>query len=450
VSLSAKELSRSKDGPPGLTDMVHVNGDPQKFIETRTKTSKVLESLGLSWDNDVEDVIPIKDIFYPVADGPRPQSYRHRIAFRIHDKDRDTIRTALEKGLASRPMFRTVLVKLSDRTPIHVVIRPSRILFNILISERERDEEAIRAMILDDTGASFSGVQMVQALIAYSKSSTTLILTYNHSVFDAMSMIPWMRDLDLLISDPDSTLLSSTPFKLFADMTYSHRESMPATLDVQYFVKRLTGISKQTKAFWPPQRAPGWMIATDRDSEHRDTRMEIRKEDPIRYPRVWTKSKFPFATLKRKSIQPFIIVKTAIALFNVLQTGQEYAIFNTIDAGRNWPFMPTWIPLPPAMSIDGPTIEWTANMLQIMSEETVEHLLKRIRDDHEELSLHAHAPIFRIMDELKTEGPFLKEALQRQTFNWDISLQYLRDGNAYGDIDLKSLKLIERVDWPDW
>jgi hypothetical protein len=153
------------------------------------------------------------------------------------------------------------------------------------------------------------------------------------------------------------------------------------------------------------------------------------------------------AGMKVRGIQPVIVVKTAIAFFNVLQTGQEYALFNTLDAGRNWPFMPAWIPLPPAMSIDGPTLEFTGNMLHIARTETVGNLLMRMVKDSEELSSHAHAPFFRILDGLEKEGPFVMQALQRQTFNWDVSLQYL-DYAKYGD-ELKTLRLIERVDWPD-
>lgn len=450
VMLLAKELSRTKNGPPGLKDMVHANGDAQRFLETRSETSKVLGTLGLSWDADVEDVIPIRGIFYPVAEGARPQSYRHRIGYRVLNQSRENIRKALEKGLASRPMFRTVLVKLLDRTPIHVVLRPSKPLLDNIITEKECDEDAVQGMIEDDTGSNFSLVQMVQVVIVHSPNSTSLILTYNHSIFDALSMMAWMRDLDLLIGNPDYKLLSSTPFKLFADMAYSHRDSLPAQEDVQYVVKRLTGIGQQTKAFWPPQRAPGWIVATDRDCEFRDKRMQARKEAPIQYPKVWKTSKVPFASLKSKDIQPFILVKAAIVLFNVMQTVQEYAIFNTIDAGRIWPFMPAWIPLPPAMSIDGPTMEWTANMLRVLPEETVEHLLNRVQEDQEELTLHAHAPIFKVLDELKTEGTFAIDALKRQTFNWDISLQYLKETNNTGELGLDSMKMIDRIDWPDW
>jgi hypothetical protein len=439
-------MARAQNGPPGIADMAHVNGDPQRFLETRGSATKVLENFGLSWDTDVEDIIPIKDSFFAVADGPRPQSFRNRMAFRIgRDKVRN-VRKALHKGLSSRPLFRTVLMKMPDMTPLHIVIRPGEQLFSTLITEKMGlNEAAIEEMTTNDSGDSFSRILMFQAIIVYSADSATLILTYNHSVFDAMSMIPWYRDLDILLTDPETPLLQLTPFKLFADMTYSHRDSMPATLDVQYMVQRFSGISKHADAFWPPQRAPGWFIASDQDCEDHETRMKARKGAPIRYPRVVTKTHVPHMTsMKARNILPVIVVKTAIALFNIQQTGQEYAIFHNIDAGRAWPFMPAWIPLPPAMSIDGPTIEWTMNMFRILPDETPGQLLERIRDDQEELSLHAHAPLFRILDGLGSEAPFLVDAFQRQTFNWDISLQYL-DGRD----DLTTLKSLERVDWPD-
>jgi hypothetical protein len=191
------------------------------------------------------------------------------------------------------------------------------------------------------------------------------------------------------------------------------------------------------------------MIANDADSPDLPSRTIARNgRERVRYPRVVTKTKVPqMATLKEKGIQPVIVVKTAIAIFNVRQTGQDHALFNTIDTGRSWPFMPSWIPLPPAMSIDGPTMEWTGNMIHILGTETVGELLERMTEDQEELSKHAHAPLFRVLDGLGKEGPFVLQGLLRQCFNWDISLQCL-DYAKYGD-DLTTLKLVERVDWPD-
>jgi hypothetical protein len=260
-------------------------------------------------------------------------------------------------------------------------------------------------------------------------------------------MIPWNRDLDILLGNPDTALLTSTPFKLYADTTYSHQTILQATLDVQYMVERLSGIGEQTKAFWPRQRAPGWMIGNDESSEYQHVRMRARKSEPIKYPRTVTISRYPhLPLLKAKNIQPYIVVKTAIALFNIQQTGQDHAIFTNLDAGRSWPFMPSWIPLPPPMSIDGPTLELTVNMFHMLPTETVGHLLERVRDDQKELSSHAHAPLFRVLDGLKEEErPMVMDALQRQMFNWDISLSYLNGNNE----DWNIMKPFGRVDWPD-
>jgi hypothetical protein len=63
-------------------------------------------------------------------------------------------------------------------------------------------------------------------------------------------------------------------------------------------------------------------------------------------------------------IEASLVFKTVIALFNILETGQEYAIINGIDAARSWLFVPDRPErtLPPPMSIDGPTIERSINM----------------------------------------------------------------------------------------
>jgi hypothetical protein len=450
VPLSAGEMVHANDRPPRVADMAHANGDPYRFIETQISSTRILKDLGLAWETDVEDIIPIKDSFIALADGPRPQSFRHRLAFKIVDRDSETVRRVLEKGLSSRPMFRTILVKLPDGALIHVVVRPGKTLYDILITEQSMaTDKVVQEMIIEDSSEVFSRIQMFQAVIAKTENSINLILTYNHSVFDAMSMIPWIRDLDILMANPAAELLPSTPFKLYADMTYTQQTSLPATLDVQYMVQRLSGIGNQTKAFWPPQRVLDSMVANDKNSEHQLVRMKADNSEPMRYPlypRVVTISKFPhLQVLKSKNIQPVIVVKTAIALFNIQQTGQNHAIFTNIDAGRSWPFIPSWVSLPPAMSIDGPTLEFTLNMFRILPDETVGTLLQRVRDDQNDLSSHAHAPLFKVLDGLKGEGPLVKDALLRQIFNWDISLSYL---DGFGE-DLVMLKPFGRVDWPD-
>jgi hypothetical protein len=91
-------------------------------------------------------------------------------------------------------------------------------------------------------------------------------------------------------------------------------------------------------------------------------------------------------------------------------------------------------------------LELTVNMFHMFPTETVGHLLERVRDDQKELSSHAHAPLFRVLDGLREEErPVVMDALQRQMFNWDISLSYLNGNNE----DWTMMKPFGRVDWPD-
>jgi len=94
----------------------------------------------------------------------------------------------------------------------------------------------------------------------------------------------------------------------------------------------------------------------------------------------------------------------------------------------------------------GPTFRKTVNMLHIPHDEAITHLLERIRDDQEELNQHVHAPLFRVLERLGDEAPFLTSAILRQSFNWDFSLRYRNRDNVD---DLTTLKRMGRCDWPD-
>ncbi|OCL13287.1 hypothetical protein AOQ84DRAFT_359904 [Glonium stellatum] len=62
-SRSSRIEPRTGPRPPQLYDVAVANGDPHRFEQTIKETVKVLERYGLSWELDVEDVIPIKDYF---------------------------------------------------------------------------------------------------------------------------------------------------------------------------------------------------------------------------------------------------------------------------------------------------------------------------------------------------------------------------------------------------
>jgi acyl-CoA synthetase (AMP-forming)/AMP-acid ligase II len=424
--------------------------------ETFTVAGDVLSDYGFSAISDIEDIIPIKDSFFNFAKGARAQSWRHRIAFEVKDHDVSEVKLALNKALSHRPMFRTFLIIAIDRAASHVVIRPSSRLFDHLIIEREFDNlEAVQGCFLDDASELFDPYQMVQVTVGQIKNtnSTGLILTFNHSVFDALTALEWYSTLDTLIANPNAEILPQTHYKLFADMLTQYAMSKPATQSVDFHVKRLQGISKYTGALWPEQRSRGWMVGNDDTSTHRAQRTASRKKrngisEP--YPREIRIRMFPRIEQLRKehSIPPSIVVKAALALYNLKQTGEECAIFANFDAARSWPWVPAWIEdrLPPAMSIDGPTLTWTMNKIVVNEKETVGDLFKRLKDDQDALSFHAHAPWFRILAKMREEAAILSDASKRQMFNWDLSLRYLKGTSN----DHTTLNSLGRVDWPDW
>ncbi|KAK6604230.1 AMP-binding enzyme [Botrytis cinerea] len=434
-----------------------VNGETmrQHHHTLAEAANEALQKFGLTWESDVEDVLAIKDTFQEFAKGQRPQSYRHRIAFEIKERNSSQVRAALEKSLMTRPVLRTILVEVSGTAAVHAVLRPSQAVYDMLISQKTLSHEAeIQEFLIDDSDQDYED-RMFQAVIAdiEGKDTSALILTLNHSVFDALFAYGWYSDLDMLIQNPKAIATPGTAFRLFADMYQQYRNSSLALSDVNFHVRRLRGISKFTEALWPPKRAAGWMVGNDKRSKNFISRNTKRRKLNINSqprPRIARMQNFPDIERLRMqhSIQAPVIVKTAICIFNVIQTGKPYAIFKNFDAGRNWPFLPEWIAdrLPPAMSIDGPTLTWNMNMIQVMPKETCGELLTRISEDEKALSSHTHAPWFKILSELgEDEGPIAKEAAMRQVFNWDLSLRYL-DADVS---DYSTLKPLGRMDWPD-
>ena len=83
-----------------------------------------------------------------------------------------------------------------------------------------------------------------------------VIIIANHAVFDALSMAAWREDLEHLLENPFRTL-SRVSYQSFADTHYNYRTSASAAKSVAYFVDKLRGVNKLSRALWPAQRASG-------------------------------------------------------------------------------------------------------------------------------------------------------------------------------------------------
>lgn len=477
-SVSMLEARAGYSIPGGQTGEAWESGElfPTESVAAKAAALNALEQLRLDM-SDVETMVPAKAGYQRFALAERPQTYRHRTIFSVHGATAAKVRQAVETGLASRPLLRSILGQDSDNNFWHVGIRAPSILPHIIEMVEVPDDAASEELNQDDSAAAFHRALGTQIKIVTVRDSgkVNLILTYSHAVFDILSIRPFHSDLDYLISIPDpsqAALTPSTPFKLFADLYHDYADSVPAKVSVRAMAHRLRGISKAKSALWPRQRAPGWFVGSDAAVRTivRESRAEIREQvwaqsvgpwtemtaHEFRFPRAARVVNLPSLQKLRveKGIEPQTVAVAALAVFNALKTGESYAVFNTVDHGRSWPFVPSWMEsgLPPAMSIDGPTAEWLLNMVPVDVSrrapgrpEAVGQFLGRIQQEQELSAKHAHAPWDKILEALgPDEAAVAKDAACRQTFVWDITLQTMRGPNEY-----TSLKPEARYDWPD-
>ncbi|KAH6981772.1 hypothetical protein BKA56DRAFT_672572 [Ilyonectria sp. MPI-CAGE-AT-0026] len=420
-------------------------------------------SVGLP-DTDVEDIIPIRDSLHRTAIGLRPQSYHNRMVFRVRGIPYDQVRRGLERALSSRPMLRTVLFEAPNKLPFHAVLSSSPALFEKLIHnvEVETESEATERA-KDDSAEGHSYPFMFQSDLVKIGTGDQyhLIFTFNHSVIDALSLTLWHRELDRWIQDSNLEIPALTPYKLFSDLFSQYEESEPAQKSVKFHFQRLRGISRFERALWPPQKAPGLMISNDQGSRYAEQRRKIRdkvwegewetRAAEFQYPRSGRVIGLPgLAKLREKyAIQSSLFAKSAIVLFNVLQTGTPFALFNSWESGRSWPFIPRWVDklLPPSMSIDGPTVQWLLNMSEVVGDETVAEFLQRMMSEQDQMKQHEHVPWNHVVHGLRDEGAMAEAASFRQSFVWDVSIAMHFAG---GDrTDFKTLEPVARYDWPD-
>lgn len=475
-----------------IMDIVSSRGSeisPLGMPELRGEAKEVLEQLHIDVLN-VEDVYPVKANYHRFVSGQRPQTYRHRTRFRVRGADTAKVRQAFEVAISSRPILRTVLARVSRHACHHVVIRTPAILDHVLECVEVPDDKCLRDMADDDSAAAFHKHCSTQAKIVTVRDSGTvhLIVTYSHAVFDLISIEPFHRDIDHLLSAPDlsnAAMVPTTSYKLLSDLYHDYSGSTPAQSCVQASAHRLRGISKMQSALWPPQRAPGWMIGTDAaaDPGLRLKRALVRESLWAQSGRPWDQSTaqdfrhprtarvLKLGDMKRLQVEqglhPQTVAVAALAVFNCIKTGQPYAIFNTVDSGRSWPFVPAWVEsrMPSPMSVDGPMIEGVLNMVRVDLQntsstksasrvesdgkdqpETTGAFLARVRHEQELAAKNSHAPWDKVLEALGSEeGRVAADAVFRQTFVWDVSLKMVR-----GQTDYTSLKLEARHDWPDW
>lgn len=438
-----------RNGPPSQDDMVHCHGDAKIAQKTQAALEPLLQEKGLSWKNDVEDVLPTYDMSQAFLERCRPQSFNHRHAFATSASTSE-LQTAVEKAMDVHPMLRSLVGEVDGFGSMHVIIRPSKQWFSLACTAEGQVEcaDQLRQYKIHDPKLDFATAPgpMVRWMIVEIKDtqSAGLILQLNHATFDGFSLPYFLEDLDALLQDPsDTTIPSRLHYKFFSDMHYLYKSSSLANMDVAFHTSQLKGLANEASSFWPSTPNAGRFHGSDQDW----TDETGNPGDPKRRPhldgldrprgvdQVVRRESLPSLSSLRKthSISAVAAALAACALFNTQVTKSNVAVFGAYEAARSWPFLPSWLAsrLPDPIHINGPTVESVVHRLSIDPEATVSQLLKQI-SSHQELSpSHAHAPSRAVAEALgPADGAAYKDMLTRQVFNWIPGLAAEADGKS--------------------
>lgn len=449
-----------RQSAPGVSDVVHACGDSAEFAHIRAVVERELDGLGLSWDRDVEDVLPIWDFGQLMLDQSGLRSGRFRVAFTCSDVTPSQLRTALQRTLSNHGILRTLAVSHGPLHHSHVVIRPSNRWFELAITNAKSvgDLEDLRTLELsrpEHEHITSSTVPLFHITVSFVESQGTaaFIVYGNHSVFDATSLFMFLEDLQSSLINESAEVALRTSYGLFANAYFSHRASVQSQISLKHHVSRLRGIGKLRDALWPTS-CDSRVLEGEGISHEHDESSPQKSCDRILFEGSMTQGVRGFT--RRAKVTPMgklqsehkvshaVIIKAAVALLNIQQTGQSHALFANTQLCRSWPFLEQQIAdfLPDAMDIPGPTIEYVFNKIAVHQEELVLGLLQRMQSEQDELTEHARTPILALREQMGDEdGTMLVEILRRQFFQYapllqseqDSSVQ-LVDWQGHGDI----------------
>ena len=444
----------NRQSAPGVGDVVHACGDLVEFTHIRELVERKLHELDLSWDEDVDEVLPVWDfgqLFLDHQSGLR--SGRFRIAFTCPNVTQIQLRSALERTLSSHGILRTLAVKHDSLYHSHVVIRPSSRWFEAAITNAKsvEDLEGLRMLHLsppEHENTIPPPVPLFHVTVSFveSQGSAAFIVYGNHSVFDATSLSMFLEDLGNVLINHPPKLPSRTSYSLFANAYYSHRASVQSQISLKHHVSHLKGISGLRDALWPA-RYSSPVLEGEKASPQISCDRILSQGATSQGVRGFTRRAklIPIGKLQSEhKVSHAVVIKAAVALLNTQQTGQSHALLANTQLCRSWPFLEKQIAdyLPDPMDIPGPTIEYVFNKIEIRPEEPVLALLQRLQSEQDGLTEHARAPMLALREQLSREdGDMLVEILRRQFFQYAPLLQseeasplQLVDWQGHGDI----------------
>ena len=425
-----------REGPPAASEMVHTHGEETRAESTRETTDAVLRSMGMTWENDVEDVFPVSGSALKFLANTRDYGNTIRMAFIARTADISKINWAIRESLKQWAIFRSISVCFDETIRLFIVLRLNSNWSRMAILEHpdvESPEDLRRISPPKDVVSVRAPGPLIRIIIARVRSTNTagVVVIASHAVLDAVCMGAWGEDLRQLLSDKDARVQVRTPYKLFADIYYAHRNSLDAQLGLAYHVHRLKGLDAHKSVLWPPQRCHGWFIGNDSGwqpstLEHSFGSSERRQLDEGGW-RVGYEGITQFRPLRdlaqlwsAHKISVPVVFKAACVLLNSHMTGKLTVVFINSQAGRQWPFLqdPVSRYLPNPFTIAGPTLTSVVNNITINAKESVGDLLSRLEHEQQALTKYSHTPMADVLSHLPSADRAVAKEATRQLLNW--------------------------------
>ena len=442
-SKQATSQPPARSGPPDAFDIVESYGNTAKMQAVQGLVSPILGLYGLSWNEDVEDIIPMNDVLANmVVSRRRLRSSLRRDAFFCEDVSFDKLTVVLKEALSAHPILRSLWVPTSASSVSHLIVRPTNRSWEVFVDfsgHTVETPEDLRTIWQGDDERDICGSQkgpgplfrVVMFHIRSHPGSTGFVYWSNHSAFDATSLSFFHETLEELLSGQKVT--PRTSYKLWAQALYAGRHGPYAQAGAAYFGQKLAGFADYCASMVPQQRAPGFLEGNDRgwvDVSGRPDDTGLRRPLDGDLGRLQA-DKGLVRVIKcpglgelqaRHGIAAHLVFKAALAIANTDWTNTNTAFFRSLQSGRQWPFMDEALAaqLPSAADVDGPTLQASFNVINFnQHKETAFELFRRLKADQELATRYELTPLSLALASLpESDRNALMIRGLSQLFNW--------------------------------
>ena len=429
-------LQPVREGPPQVSDIMHTRGKQDVLDEIRRDTEKQLQFMGLSWDEDIEEVLPMYD--YVVAWRVTTGSMAFRIVFKCPNTTTTQLRSAMETVLPRHGMLRTILVYSVSAGFSWVMIHSSKQWFDLSIKDGGNLKNTEDLLTVDMRSPELNNSKplplfYIKLYFIEATQSAGFVVYGDHSTYDAHSVLSlFVEDLRNVLENKTAALTSRPQYSLFANAYYNYRTSVPAQLQIDYHTSRFAGLSNRPPAFWPPETFQSINAPPERSADQLllEGNMTPGLAGITRHISIDMRNN---QYLKVHKIPHSVAIKAAISIYNTQQTGHPYAFFSNLQMCRSYPFLPEQIAsrLPDIMDMPGATLEGSFEEVHLPSSEPLSAFLPRLHVQQNELTAHAQYPSLRMLEVVDpADREFMTQASRRQAINYNPVMKQDEDAKV--------------------